>query len=84
MGLKMHKCPFCDFQTNKIFVLKLHITKKHKNGYCPICGKRVKSLNSHIFLKVLKAKDKKHIELYHLFFKTWKMQKMKIEVKAKC
>ena len=80
----MYKCPFCSFTSKNIYGLKRHITKKHKNGYCPICNKKVKFLETHIFQEVKKAKDKKHIELYHLFFKTWKMQKMKIEVKAKC
>jgi len=78
------KCPFCDYISNKYFALKLHITKKHNNGKCPICGKEVKSLNSHIFQEVFKAKDKKHIELYYLFFNAWKVRKMKMGVKAKC
>ena len=82
----MQKCPFCEQKLKNIYGLKRHITKAHKNGYCPICNKKVKFLETHIFQEVFRAKEKKHQEVYHLFFNNWKMRRFeeKIEAIKKC
>ena len=71
----MYKCPFCSFMAEKEFGLKLHVTRKHNNGVCPICGKKCKFLEAHILQKVIKAKDEDHKKILPLYFPNRKLNR---------
>jgi len=62
------KCPFCDKEFKNIHGLKLHIKTVHDGSTCPVCGKKSTYLLLHMYQQAIRRKDKKHMEVFSLFF----------------
>jgi len=58
------KCPFCDYRSEYLRSIKVHVHRTHMDGRCPICGRKLKILSKHAY--ELGKTDDRHALLYYL------------------
>jgi len=64
--MEMLKCPLCNFKSKMLLSLKKHMRRAHLyNDICPVCRKKFKSLNSHLWNKA-KRGCREHMIIYAL------------------
>jgi len=60
------KCPFCDFKSERLLSMIVHVRKKHRNEKrCPVCGYEFKDLLKHLAQNA--RGDRRHRYVYVLF-----------------
>jgi len=61
---ELFKCPFCDYRSEYLRSIKVHVHRMHMDGRCPICGRKLKILSKHAY--ELGKSDDLHAVLYYL------------------